>query len=236
MFLDIGAIFEAIAQNHVHKAESEREIGPGVDDEMLIGHPGGTGFDGIDHDEAGAAAAGVDDERPQVDVISVNIGAPGDDEFGFPELFRLGAEAVTEGGHQGRAAGGGTNSAIKTRGAEAVEEAAVHAGVIQQAHGAGVAVGQHGFRTEFAHGGRKAGGDGVYRLIPTDARELAGTLGSGPFLRVKKAIGGVFAFQILGDFSAQKALRYRVIGVAAQPGADAIFHVDEQPAGVRTIQ
>src|SRR5579859_638784 len=54
--------------------------------------------------------------------------------------------------------------------------------------------------------------------------------------RIEQPFGRIFAFQIAGDFAAQKSARYRMLGIAAKPGALAIFDVDEEGASVRAIE
>ncbi len=113
----------------------------------------------IDDVEFGAVAPRFHDERPQVDVGSENIRAPGDDELGVPELLRLGAVADAERfGHAGHA-GGGADGAVEPRRAQAMEKAAVHAAEIQIAHRSGVAVRQDGFRAEFGGDRSETRGD-----------------------------------------------------------------------------
>ena len=55
-------------------------------------------------------------------------------------------------------------------------------------------------------------------------------------LRIEQAVGRVFALQIAGDFAAQKSARDGMLGIAAQAGAFAVLDVDQQGAGVGTIE
>ncbi len=97
-----------------------------------------------------------------------------------------------------------------------MEEAAVHAGAIQQAHRSGVAVGQDGFGPEFVGHRLQALGDGVERLVPGDPLEAAFAFGADALLRIQQPVGMILAFEILRDFAAKKAASYRVVRVAAQ--------------------
>ncbi len=139
------------------------------------------------------------------------------------ELFGLGAVADAEGlGHAGHA-GGGADGAVEARGAEAMKEAAVHACAVEQAHGAGVAVGQDGLGAELGGDGAEAGGDGVEGFVPGDALEAAFAFGADAALGIEQAAGGVFALQVLRHFAAEEAAGDGMGGVAAEPGARARF-------------
>ena len=166
----------------------------------------------------------------------MNIRAPGDDELRVGELLGLGAIAEAERGVLRGPAGAGANGAVEARRAQAMEEAAVHAGAVEQAHGAGVAVGQNRLGAVLLRDGGQAARDGVERFIPGDAREAAFAFGAGALLRIEQAVGRIFALQILRDFAAQEPARDGMGGVAAQAGGAAVFHVDQQGAGVGAIE
>ncbi len=59
--------------------ERERDVGAGIDRQIPVGALRGAGAIRIDDDEFGTVATGFFDERPQVHVVAVNVGAPGDD-------------------------------------------------------------------------------------------------------------------------------------------------------------
>ncbi len=154
---DVIGIVEVLADDDVHEGEGQGGIAAGVDEEVLVGGGSGAIAAGVDGVEAGTLAAGFHDEGPEMHVGAEDIGAPGDDEPGVAELFGLGAVADAEGlGHAGHA-GGGADGAVQARGAEAMEEAAVHAFAIEQAHGSGVAVGEDGLGSELARRWRRGG-------------------------------------------------------------------------------
>src|SRR5260221_8201071 len=81
--------------------------------------------------------------------------------FPYTTLFRSQAE---RGGERGPA-GARTDRPIEARRAQTMEEAAVHAAVIQQPHGAGVAVGENGFRSEEHTSELQSHSDLVCRLL-----------------------------------------------------------------------
>ena len=85
------------------------------------------------------------------------------------ELLGIGAELAAVDGEEGVATGGGADGAVELRGAEPVEEAAVHGAVAEHADGAGIGVGQDGFGAVLLCDGGEPLGDGVERLIPGDA-------------------------------------------------------------------
>ena len=87
---DVVAIAEAVAREDVHHAERQRRVRADVDSQVPVGALGGAAPPRLDHDELGAARAGLLDERPDVDVGREEIGAPGDDEVGLGHGLGIG--------------------------------------------------------------------------------------------------------------------------------------------------
>ena len=170
-FVDVGAVFKAFVEDDVHHAEGEGGVGAGTDGDVPVGKGGGAGAVGIDDDEARAVAAGLLDHGPEVDVVAVNVRAPGEDEFGEAEVFSGGAELFSVDGVPGLAAGFRTDGAVEAAGAEAVKEAAVHGAVAELADGAGVAVGKDGLGAVLIADLLEARGDGGEGFVPGDALE-----------------------------------------------------------------
>ena len=108
--------------------------------------------------------------------------------------------------------GGGTDGAVEPGRAQAVEEAAVHAGAVQQAHGAGVAVGQHRLRSELIGDRHEFSGDRVQRFVPGDAGEPAVAFCADALLRIEQTVRRILAVQVSGHFAAEKAASDGVIG------------------------
>ena len=106
-----------------------------------------------------AVAAGFFDEGPEVDVVAVDVGAPGDDEAGVGEVLRRRAELDAVDAQEGFAAGAGADGAVELRGTEAMEEAAVHRAEAELADGAGVAVGEDAFGAVFCGDAGEVCGD-----------------------------------------------------------------------------
>ena len=146
---------------------------------------------------------------------------------------------------QGLAAGLRADGAVELRGAEAVEEAAIHGAVAELADGAGVGVGQDRFGAVLAGDDGEAGRDGVEGFVPGDALEGFGfaAVGERGFgnagaaaHRVEQAVRRVNAVEVFRDFAAEEAARDGVIGVAAKFGGAAGFvDGDEHPAGVGAV-
>ncbi len=97
-----------------------------------------------------------------------------------------------------------------------MEEAAIHACALEDAHGAGIGVRQDGLGAVGGDDVGEARGDLVEGFIPGDAAELAGTLGAGALEGVLEAIGMVVAIEILCYFAAEEALGDGVGGVALE--------------------
>ena len=123
---EVGPVLEAFGEDDVHHGQGEQGIGAGVDGEVLVGECGGAGAVGVDDDEACPLTASLLDEGPEVDVVAVDVGAPGDDEAGVGEILRGGAELDAVDLEEGFAAGGGADGAVELGGAEAVKKSAVH--------------------------------------------------------------------------------------------------------------
>src|SRR5690349_3334242 len=82
------------------------------------------------------------------------------------------------------------------------KKTAVHAGALQEAHRAAIAVRQNSFGSGFGGDGLEAPGDFIERIIPGDAREAALTFDAYAPQRVEEPLGRIFAFQVAGDFAA----------------------------------
>ena len=67
-------------------------------------------------------------------------------------------------------------------------------------------------------------------------KDPAFAFGTDAALGIEQALGMIFAFQILRHFAAEETSRHRVGGIAAQFGAAAVFHRDNQRTAVRAIQ
>ena len=152
-------IFEALTEEDVHDRKREEAIGAGADLQVLVGQRGGARTVRVDDDELAAAAAGLFDEGPQVNVIAVHIAGPDDDQAGEREVLGRSAEASAVNALERGAAGGRADGAVELRGAEPVKEAAVHGAEAELTDGAGVAVGEDALGAELGGDLLEARGD-----------------------------------------------------------------------------
>src|SRR5664279_1791752 len=81
---------QAVADDDVHQAKGEGNVGTGIDRDVPIGEASGARAIGIDHYQLGAIAPRLVDERPEMNVVAVNVRGPGDDVLRVAELFGLG--------------------------------------------------------------------------------------------------------------------------------------------------
>src|SRR5471030_359782 len=87
-----------------------------------------------------------------------------------------------------------------------MEEARRHGLALQQAHGAAVAVGQNRLRCALSER-FQAGGDGLQRLVPTDALELALALLADAAQRMQQTVDVVGALGVACYLGTQHASR-----------------------------
>ena len=130
------------------------------------------------------------------------------------------------------------DGAVEPRCAEAVEETAVHAGTVEQPHGAGIAVGKDRFRAEFVgEMDVELVRDFVERFVPGDRAETAFTFWRRCAAEDGAGGGRVLAIEIARHFAAEKSARDRVRRVAAEFRAAAgLIDIDKERAGVRAIE
>src|SRR5258708_681132 len=101
-----------------------------------------------------------------MNVVAVNIRAPGDDVARMRKLFRLGTELDTEYRFQACLAGGGADAALQLRSPQAVEETAVHGSAVKRAERTSVRVGQDGFGAICGNDPAQAMRNFVESLVP----------------------------------------------------------------------
>ena len=147
---DIVAVVKRVADDDVHEPKGEGGIGSGSDGDVPVSQARGSCRVGIDDYEPGALATGLFDHRPEMDVVAMNVGSPGDDEAGIAKGLGVGAELAAVYGQERVTSGSGADGAVELRGSEAMEEAAIHRAVSQDADGAGVGIGQDRFGSVLA--------------------------------------------------------------------------------------
>ena len=163
--------------------------------------------------------------RPEVNVVAVDVRAPGDDQLRAMKLLGVGAELAAVDGEDGVAAGGGADGAVELGGAEPMEEAAVHGAVAEHADGAGVAVGQDGFGAVLLGDGREPMRRSASSASSQEMRsKLSASLPGGQWTLgdagaaahgIEQPIGRVDAIEIAGDLAAEETAGDRVAGSPA---------------------
>ena len=116
-----------------------------------------------------------------------------------------------------------------------MEKAAIHAGTIEVAHVAAIAIGQDGFGATGVADVLETGGDGGESFVPGDAGELAGALSTGPLHGVEQALGVVLAIEVAGDFAAKEATGDGMGRVPFEADGLSVFDVDEHGTGIGAI-
>src|SRR5208337_3494453 len=191
-----------------------------------------------------------------MNVVAVNVRAPGDDVARMHELFRLGAEFDANYRFQALFTGAGADAALQLRSAQSVEEAPVHGSAVERGNRASVGIWQDGFKPVFSDDPAEAMRNFVERLIPGNAfkrsrrdgrirpsqrseapllRRDRRTLRSHPSHRIQHPLRRVHAVQILGNFGAKKSPRNGVLGIALNLGGPAVFDGDQNAASVRAV-
>ena len=198
------------------EAEGEGNVSAGTNGDMPIGMRGSARFVRIDDDEARAIAPGLLDHGPKMNVVAVDVCAPGEDELCKPEVLGWSAQLFAVHGVPGNAASLGTDGAVQAACAETMKEAAVHGAVAELADGAGIAVRQDGLRPVTIAGFFQARCDRVERFVPAHAfkgfmfaaaHQRLPSYARLTAQRIENAVWSVDAVKILGDFAAQKPLR-----------------------------
>ena len=245
VLLHVGAVFELLRKDDVHHAQHQGRVRAGVNGQVPVCQARGAGLVGIDDDQPGTVAAGLLYLRPQVDGIAVDICAPGDDQARAMELLRIRAQLAPVDREQRVAARGGADGAVQLRGAQPVEEAAIHGAVVEHAHGAGIGVGQDGLRPVLLRDFCETAGDQVQGLVPGDGLEVlrltAGRQRSLGQTRLaahglQQAVWRVHPVQILRHFAAQEATGDGMVRVAGHTlGSPRAIHADQHGAGVRAV-
>ena len=199
----------------------------------------------IDDDQAGAVAARLLHHRPQVDIVAVDVAAPGDDQLRELEIFRGGAQFLAIDKVPRHPARFRADGAIELAGAEAMKEAPVHRPVAKNPHRPRIAVWQNRLRAVLIADLLQALRDRVQRFIPGDpietlvfasARQRAlGRAGLAP-QGVEKPLRRIDAIEVLGHFAAKKPVGDRLRRIARYLDRPAfLVHRDQHCARVRAV-
>src|SRR6185312_4684219 len=193
----------------------------------------------------GAVAPGLLDKRPEVNVVAVNVRAPGEDKLGEPEVFRGRAHLFSVDQIPGSAAGFGANGPVETAGAQTVKKASIHGAIAKHADGPGVTIGQDGLGAVPLANFAEAHCYRIESFVPADALEgfVFAAPGERRFGRTRPAaqwmhdaLGRVDAVEVLGHFGAKEALCHGMRWVALN-FYGAAFRIDgnQDAARIRTV-
>ncbi len=235
-------VVKILVDDHVHHPERQRHIGSGIDGNVPVGTLRRPRAVWIDYHQLAARAPRLFDERPQVNVVAVDVGAPRDDQLGKAELLGLGAHLDSVHRLDPEPARGRTDVALQLRGAQPVKETAVHGAVIQRAERAAIRIRKDRFAAELSRDLTKTIRDLIEGFVPCDplkVGEIATTAAFGNSLSAAHGIQHttrrVDAVQILRYLGAQKPARDRMFRVALYLCCTTVLDRDQHSAGIGTI-
>ena len=182
-------VVQAVADDHVHQPQRQRQIAPREDAEHFVGGASGAVGQRVDHIELRPAPPRLHNERPVVDVGAQDVRAPRDDQLRVDNL--LGLAAVAEPGGRGEPgpARRRADGPVQLRRAQPVKEPAVHAGPVEKPDRARVAVWENRLRPELRGHAPQPPRDSVQSLVPADALEAALAFGAHAPLRIEQPAG-----------------------------------------------
>ena len=220
----------------MHHAAGERTIGAWPQDDLDVGLLHRVVVVDIDdRDPCAAFLLGASRMRHHVDLGVDGVGAPDHHEIGDAHLARIDAGDLAGADGKSDAGDVGANRRIEARIflhiGETIDAVAHH-----DAHRAGVVIRPDGFGAEFALGLVEARGDLVQRLVPGDARILAGALRPGAAHRMGHPLGMMDALGIARDLGADDTGRIGLLlGTSDTTNRLAADHLDVERAGRRAI-
>src|SRR5581483_2161744 len=127
----------------------------------------------VDDDQAGALPPRFLDKRPQVDVVAMDVRAPGNDGARVPELLGPGAQLGSDHRSQPSFPSFRADVARQPRRSQAMEETTVHRGAVQNCQRTAVRARKDGLGAVLGDDGAKAFGDLIQCVVPGDALEVA---------------------------------------------------------------
>ena len=157
----------------MHHGQGQGGVRAGVDGEPFVGGPGRAGAGGVDDDDLCAVLAGLLDEGPQVQVAGEGVAAPDQDQLGLGEGLGFGALGGADGVAIALEPGLGADGAGELAGPHLVEEGVGQAVPLQDAHCAGVGIGQDGLGPVLGDDRLEPGGDVGDGFVPGDGGEVA---------------------------------------------------------------
>ncbi len=243
--VNVGAVFQALVENHLHHPQRQRRIRPRTDRNMPIGQRRRSCLVRIDHNQPRPIPPRLLHHRPQVNVVAVDICAPRQHQPGQPKVLRRHAQLLPVNQLPRLTASLRANRPIQLARSQPMKEPPVHRPESEHANGSRVAVGQNRLRPKLLRNPLQPLSNRDERLIPTDALKglvllpaLERTFGHAwfPLQREKNPLRRIHPVKILGYLAAQEPLRHRMRRVARHlHGASLCVHRNQNPAAVRAV-
>ena len=212
--LHILRIVQILFDDYMHHRQRQRAIRAGANGDPLVGSLRRARVGRVDDEDACTLFACVLDKGPEMEIAGQCVAAPDEDQPGVGIGFGLHALGRSDAINIALKAGLRTNRALKLRSPHAVEKTCSHSLALQQAHCAGIGIGQHGFGPVGSnHGGQPLGNLGD-RLSPAYRFIAAAAFGAYAAQGRRQTTGMIGALQVTVHLAAQSSLRDRVIGVA----------------------
>ena len=219
----------------LHQAQRQRGVGTRQQGDVLMAFVGGFGAARVYAHQLRAAPLRLLRIAPKMQVAANRIAAPDQDQPGINKVFHPHPYLATQGVDQALSACGGTHRAFQLRCAQAVEKAHGHGLALHIAHGARVAVGQHGLLQTACGQVAQARGDVVQRHVPTHRFKLTRAFGADAAHGLQDPFGVVGALGVAGHFGAQRAAGLWVRRVAVDFDRHAVAHRGDHGAGVGAV-
>ena len=222
---------EAGVEDRAHHADAERGVGAGQRAQVLVGHPGGTAAERIDHHDLRARLARVEQLAPEVRSGGHRVPAPDEHVARVRPLLGIDLGRKAVGHHRADDPGRGADRALELAGAERVHQPGAHQVALDQPHGAHVRVGQDRFAPELLACAAQARGHAVECVVPARPAQLS----VHAHERVQDALIGVDAVEVVRDLSAQEADRDRMVGIPGDLDRAPVLDGHVHRAGIGTV-
>ena len=230
----ILVVDQIVTDEHVHQSQRECPIGAGQRGDMDMALFRGQRTIGIDGHERGALALRLLRPCPKMHARGDGVRTPENDQLRLIREFHVDAEARPQGQLVACRPRGGADRTVQQAGTQLVKEPLGHRLPLDQAHRAGIAVGQDLFRV-IGRNGRESIPDAGDGLVPADAFETALALRSHAPQRMDQPIGVVGALRIARDLGAQHAGGGRMRGGTGYLARHAILDMHLECTRIRTV-
>ena len=235
VFTQVVVVQPVVGDELLHQAQRQRGVGTRQQGDVFVAFVGGFGAARVDAHQPCAAPFGLLGISPEMQVAADGVAAPDQDQPRVDKLLHPHADFAAQGVRQTLSARCGTYCALQLRRAQPVEKAYRHRLALHVAHGARVAVGQHGLLQSARGQVAQARGNIVQRHVPAHGLKLARAFGADAAHGLQDAVGVVGAFGVARHLSAQRAAGLRVRRVTVDLDSDAIADGGDHGAGVRAV-